>query len=222
MGRILFFVALAVAMWVAWTLSRRRNSLDNEERRELKRLRAKEREAQGKSREPSRRGDGQVRPLRPLLSQTRGRAQQGARLLLEALPRCGAGRAMTSPDRAFDGWLPGVVRRPSPHFNERPEGALVSLAVLHFISLPAGRFGGEDVDALFMGTLDAMNPPRIRVPEGPEGLLPFLRAPHGRSQTVCERSGQGLACWRLVLRGAHGVQRLFRRNRARGHGRDAL
>ena len=48
MGRILFFVALAVAMWVAWTLSRRRNSLDNEERRELKRLRAKEREAQGK------------------------------------------------------------------------------------------------------------------------------------------------------------------------------
>lgn len=47
MGRILFFVALAVAMWVAWTLSRRRNSLDNEERRELKRLRAKEREAQG-------------------------------------------------------------------------------------------------------------------------------------------------------------------------------
>lgn len=125
---------------------------------------------------------------------------------------------MTSPDRAFDGWLPGVVRRPSPHFNERPEGALVSLAVLHFISLPAGRFGGEDVDALFMGTLDAMNPPRIRVPEGPEGLLPFLRAPHGRSQTVCERSGQGLACWRLVLRGAHGVQRLFRRNRARGHG----
>ena len=43
MGRILFFVALAVAMWVAWTLSRRRNSLDNEERRELKRLRAKER-----------------------------------------------------------------------------------------------------------------------------------------------------------------------------------
>ena len=158
MGRILFFVALAVAMWVAWTLSRRRNSLDNEERRELKRLRAKER-GSGKVSRAFRRGDGQVRPLRPLLSQTRGRAQQGARLLLEALPRCGAGRAMTSPDRAFDGWLPGVVRRLSPHFNERPEGALVSLAVLHFISLPAGRFGGEDVDALFMGTLDAMNRP---------------------------------------------------------------
>lgn len=34
-------MALAVAMWVAWTLSRRRNSLDNEERRELKRLRAR-------------------------------------------------------------------------------------------------------------------------------------------------------------------------------------
>lgn len=53
MGRILFFVALAAAMWIAWTLSRKRNSLDNEERRELKRLRAKEREAQGRSREPA-------------------------------------------------------------------------------------------------------------------------------------------------------------------------
>ena len=53
MGRILFFVALIVAIWIAWTLSRRRNRLDNEERRELKRLRAKEREAQGHSREPA-------------------------------------------------------------------------------------------------------------------------------------------------------------------------
>ena len=53
MGRILFFAALAVALWIAWTLSRKRNSLDNEERRELKRLRAKEREAQGRSREPA-------------------------------------------------------------------------------------------------------------------------------------------------------------------------
>ena len=53
MGRILFFVALAAAMWIAWTLSRKRNSLDNEERRELKRLRAKEREAQRHSREPA-------------------------------------------------------------------------------------------------------------------------------------------------------------------------
>ena len=39
MGRILFFVGLAVLMWVAWAISRRNNKLDNEERRELRRLR---------------------------------------------------------------------------------------------------------------------------------------------------------------------------------------
>ena len=60
---------------------------------------------------------------------------------------------------AFDGWLPGIVHRRSPHFNGRPEGTLVSLAVLHYISLPAGCFRGEDVDALFMGRLDAQRRP---------------------------------------------------------------
>lgn len=64
---------------------------------------------------------------------------------------------MTHRTMGFDGWLTGVVRHPSVHFNERPAGALVSLVVLHFISLPAGQFGGEDVDSLFMGTLDAQN-----------------------------------------------------------------
>ena len=37
MGRILFFIALFGAIFVAWTISRKRNSLDNEERRELER-----------------------------------------------------------------------------------------------------------------------------------------------------------------------------------------
>lgn len=44
--------------------------------------------------------------------------------------------------------------RPSPHFNERPAGEAISLIVMHFISLPAGVFEGEDVDDLFMGRLD--------------------------------------------------------------------
>lgn len=52
MGRILFFVLLVVAIWIAWSLKRRRNALDNEERRELKRLRQKERESQGRDKTP--------------------------------------------------------------------------------------------------------------------------------------------------------------------------
>ncbi len=39
MGRILFFVLLAVAIWVAWTLGRR-TRLNESEREELNRLRA--------------------------------------------------------------------------------------------------------------------------------------------------------------------------------------
>ena len=53
MGRILFFVALFAAIWIAWTLNRKRNRLDNEERRELERLRAKDRESRGLSRVPA-------------------------------------------------------------------------------------------------------------------------------------------------------------------------
>ncbi|MBQ1784354.1 MAG: 1,6-anhydro-N-acetylmuramyl-L-alanine amidase AmpD [Gammaproteobacteria bacterium] len=42
----------------------------------------------------------------------------------------------------------------SPHCDERPEGETISLLVIHNISLPPGQFGGEDVEQLFMGTLD--------------------------------------------------------------------
>ncbi|MFU0842432.1 MAG: N-acetylmuramoyl-L-alanine amidase domain-containing protein [Burkholderia sp.] len=53
-----------------------------------------------------------------------------------------------------DGWLAGAKRHPSAHFNARPAGTRVSLIVVHFISLPAGSFAGEDVDRLFTGKLD--------------------------------------------------------------------
>ena len=69
-------------------------------------------------------------------------------------------------DITADGWYRGAEKRPSPHFNERPAGALVSLVVLHFISLPPGVFSGEDVDALFRGTLDTQKHPFYRDLEG--------------------------------------------------------
>lgn len=43
MGRILFFLLLAVVIGVAWSLSRRRNKLDNKERLELELLRRERR-----------------------------------------------------------------------------------------------------------------------------------------------------------------------------------
>ncbi|QHS33653.1 1,6-anhydro-N-acetylmuramyl-L-alanine amidase AmpD [Piscirickettsia salmonis] len=42
----------------------------------------------------------------------------------------------------------------SPNCNERPEGADVSLIVVHNISLPAGEFGSMDVERLFTNCLD--------------------------------------------------------------------
>ncbi|CAK9886013.1 MAG: 1,6-anhydro-N-acetylmuramyl-L-alanine amidase AmpD [Candidatus Erwinia impunctatus] len=53
------------------------------------------------------------------------------------------------------GWLTGVRRVASPHYNDRPPESVPSLLVIHNISLPPGCFGGPWIDALFTGTLDA-------------------------------------------------------------------
>ena len=52
------------------------------------------------------------------------------------------------------GWLSGAVRIDSPNRDERPEGTAVSLLVIHNISLPPGRFGGEGIIELFTNRLD--------------------------------------------------------------------
>lgn len=52
------------------------------------------------------------------------------------------------------GWLVGGVRIPSPNCDARPDGA-IDLLVIHNISLPPGRFGGDGVQRLFTNTLDA-------------------------------------------------------------------
>ncbi|WP_413741546.1 1,6-anhydro-N-acetylmuramyl-L-alanine amidase AmpD [Sodalis sp. RH15] len=52
-----------------------------------------------------------------------------------------------------NGWLTGTKRVPSPHSDERPNGEIPSLLVVHGISLPPGSFGGPYIDRLFTGTL---------------------------------------------------------------------
>lgn len=53
-----------------------------------------------------------------------------------------------------DGWIDGARRVASPNCDERPEGEVVSLLVIHNISLPPGTFGGPHIDQLFTNTLD--------------------------------------------------------------------
>lgn len=51
-------------------------------------------------------------------------------------------------------WLVGITQHQSPHCDARPVDTVIDLIVVHGISLPAGKFGGPHIDALFMGTLD--------------------------------------------------------------------
>ena len=53
-----------------------------------------------------------------------------------------------------DGWLNGVRRVVSPHFDQRPEPSDISLLVIHYISLPPEQFGGGYVDDFFQGKLN--------------------------------------------------------------------
>ncbi len=65
-----------------------------------------------------------------------------------------------------NGWAKGVLISPSSHFNERPEGAVPNLVILHNITLPPGEFGTGDVQQLFLGTLDTTKDARLADLEG--------------------------------------------------------
>lgn len=52
------------------------------------------------------------------------------------------------------GWWRRARRVPSPNFGPRPADAVVDLAVVHSISLPPGRYGGDAIERLFTNTLD--------------------------------------------------------------------
>jgi N-acetyl-anhydromuramoyl-L-alanine amidase len=53
-----------------------------------------------------------------------------------------------------DGWYRFARRLDSPNCGPRPAGAQVDLIVIHSISLPPGRYGGDEVQRLFTNTLD--------------------------------------------------------------------
>ena len=59
---------------------------------------------------------------------------------------------------AASDWIAGARRVLSPNFDSRPPGCAISLAVLHSISLPRGRYGkingGSAIERLFTNRLD--------------------------------------------------------------------
>jgi AmpD protein len=61
-----------------------------------------------------------------------------------------------------EGWVEEARRIPSPNCDARPPGMPVELLVVHNISLPPGKFGGNGVAALFTNTLDPEAHPYYR------------------------------------------------------------
>jgi len=53
-----------------------------------------------------------------------------------------------------DGWLTGARVCRSDNFGPRPSGAVISLLVIHNISLPPGQFGGGYIEQFFTNRLD--------------------------------------------------------------------
>ena len=58
------------------------------------------------------------------------------------------------PPRWYHGWWSGAQALRSPNEGQRPAGATVDLVVLHSISLPPGKFGGDQITQLFTNRLD--------------------------------------------------------------------
>lgn len=52
------------------------------------------------------------------------------------------------------GWLDLARHIESPNFDERLSGEVISLIVVHAISLPPAQFGSDDISRLFTNTLD--------------------------------------------------------------------
>lgn len=52
------------------------------------------------------------------------------------------------------GWWRPARHVASPNFGPRPQDTAVTLAIVHSISLPPGRYGGDEIERLFTNRLD--------------------------------------------------------------------
>jgi AmpD protein len=70
-----------------------------------------------------------------------------------ARPRSAAAAA-SRRGQWHEGWWSAARRIASPNFGARPHGVAVDLVLLHSISLPPGRYGGDEIERLFTNRLD--------------------------------------------------------------------
>lgn len=78
------------------------------------------------------------------------------------------------------GWWRHAVRVDSPNFGARPPGAQVDTVILHSISLPPGRYGGDEIERLFTNTLDWSAHPYFEAIRGLQVSAHFVVRRDGR------------------------------------------
>ena len=53
-----------------------------------------------------------------------------------------------------DNLVEGIIFYPSPNYDKRPDDEDISLIVVHAISLPPGKYGGNEIEDFFLNKLD--------------------------------------------------------------------
>jgi AmpD protein len=105
-----------------------------------------------------------------------------------------------TPDALWQGgWYRFARREASPNFGARPAGAQVDLIVVHSISLPPGRYGGDEVRQLFTNTLDWNAHPYFKSIEGMQVSAHFFIRRDGQlwQFVSCDDRAwhAGSSCW---------------------------
>lgn len=92
-----------------------------------------------------------------------------------------------------EGWVEGIKHCLSPNHDARPTAGDVSLVVIHFISLPAGQFGGPEILALFQNQLGESDIDELRT-------LSALRV---SAHFLVRRDGAVIQCVPCAMRAWH-------------------
>ncbi|WP_371865923.1 1,6-anhydro-N-acetylmuramyl-L-alanine amidase AmpD [Duganella qianjiadongensis] len=114
-------------------------------------------------------------------------------------PPDAAGQGVVLPDDA--GWWPLAQRYDSPHCDERPDPADISLLVIHNISLPAGCFGGPHVTDLFTGRVDYNADPSFADLRGLKVSSHFFIRRDGRVMQYVSANARAWHAGRSAFRG---------------------
>jgi AmpD protein len=99
-----------------------------------------------------------------------------------------------------DGWWSAARPLPSPNHGPRPDGAAVTLAVVHSISLPPGEYGGDAIERLFTNRLDPAAHPAFAPLQGLRVSAHFVIRRDGEcvQYVSCDRRAwhAGVSTWR--------------------------